>query len=418
MLLVISTTDRRVKIYLKYGGDATIGTLNKMKRLRIIKADEKTVQKPLQWHPAFCSSLQIELKDEPLEFHHEYNLTQKPLQMDVLIIKKNSDRIIKKNIGKIFRKHNVVEFKSPDDYLSVNDYYKVVGYACIYQANTEKVKEISPLEITISFVSNHYPREMMQWLEHVYHAQVIQEDNGIYYVEGLMFPTQVIVIKKLSKEENIWLSRLRPGLSTESDLNVLAEEYKGRYRNPLYATCMDVIMRANQNSYKKEGDFMCQALMELVDELYGDRLKVEAAELAAKQVAEQAKELAKEQAKELAKEQAKELAKEQAKELAKEQAKELAKEQAKELAKEQAKELAAKQVAEEVEKAINKTSITTLIHLIYKKVKRNKTEQQIVEELELEFGLVQQICQVIALLPADTSGEEIYSKWNEMFRVA
>ena len=131
---------------------------------------------------------------------------------------------------------------------------------------------------------------------------------------------------------------------------------------------------------------MCQALMELVDELYGDRLKVEAAELAAKQVAEQAKELAKEQAKELAKE--------------------------------QAKELAAKQVAEEVEKAINKTSITTLIHLIYKKVKRNKTEQQIVEELELEFGLVQQICQVIALLPADTSGEEIYSKWNEMFRVA
>lgn len=43
---------------------------------------------PLQWHPAFCSSLQIELEGEPLEFRNEYNLTRKPLQIDVLVIKK------------------------------------------------------------------------------------------------------------------------------------------------------------------------------------------------------------------------------------------------------------------------------------------------------------------------------------------
>lgn len=90
------------------------------------------MNKPLQWHPAFYSSLQIELKDESLEFYYEYHLTRKPLQIDVLVIKKKSKQVIKKSIGRIFRKHNIVEFKSPGDYLSVNDYYKVLGYACIY----------------------------------------------------------------------------------------------------------------------------------------------------------------------------------------------------------------------------------------------------------------------------------------------
>ena len=40
-------------------------------------------------------------------------------------IKKNVDEPIEKNIGRIFRKHNIVEYKSPTDYLSVDDFYKV-----------------------------------------------------------------------------------------------------------------------------------------------------------------------------------------------------------------------------------------------------------------------------------------------------
>lgn len=32
--------------------------------------------------------------------------------------------------------------------------------AFFYQSNTEKIKEIDPAELTITFVSNHYPREM------------------------------------------------------------------------------------------------------------------------------------------------------------------------------------------------------------------------------------------------------------------
>ncbi len=51
---------------------------------------EKREQKVLQWHPAFYAGLQIEFKEEQdkLIFENEHNLSTKPLQVDVLIIKK------------------------------------------------------------------------------------------------------------------------------------------------------------------------------------------------------------------------------------------------------------------------------------------------------------------------------------------
>ena len=117
----------------------------------------------LQWHPAFGAALRITLQDEMqyLEMHEEHLLSKKPLQMDILIIKKLQEVQIKKTIGRVFRKHNIIEYKSPDDSLSVNDFYKVYGYACIYQSNTDRIKEIDPEELTLTFVCSHYPRELL-----------------------------------------------------------------------------------------------------------------------------------------------------------------------------------------------------------------------------------------------------------------
>ena len=75
----------------------------------------------LQWHPAFGAALRITLQDEMryLEMHEEHLLSKKPLQIDVLIIKKLQDVKIKKTIGRIFRKHNIIEYKSPDAHFCV-----------------------------------------------------------------------------------------------------------------------------------------------------------------------------------------------------------------------------------------------------------------------------------------------------------
>ena len=61
----------------------------------------------LQWHPAFSAALRITLQDEMkyLEMHEEYLLGKKPLQMDILLIKKIKNISIRKSIQKRLRSH-------------------------------------------------------------------------------------------------------------------------------------------------------------------------------------------------------------------------------------------------------------------------------------------------------------------------
>lgn len=66
----------------------------------------------IQWHPAFDAALQIELGEEAkyLTFESEHLLSKKPMQIDVLV--KNEKKVkIRKNIGRIFRQHNIIEYK-------------------------------------------------------------------------------------------------------------------------------------------------------------------------------------------------------------------------------------------------------------------------------------------------------------------
>ena len=74
-----------------------------------------TNDEKIQWHPAFDAALQIEFGEEAeyLEFDSEHLLSKKPMQIDVLI--KNEKHVkIQKNIGRIFRQYNIIEYKSPE----------------------------------------------------------------------------------------------------------------------------------------------------------------------------------------------------------------------------------------------------------------------------------------------------------------
>jgi hypothetical protein len=92
----------------------------------------------IPWHPAFLQAIQQELFDyrDSLEFKYEYQLTSEPLRIDLLIIKKPKNLTINKNIARIFRSDNILEYKSPDDYLALKDYLKAYAYANLYAAIT------------------------------------------------------------------------------------------------------------------------------------------------------------------------------------------------------------------------------------------------------------------------------------------
>ena len=70
--------------------------------------------------------------------------------MDLLIIEKRKNVQIQNEIGRIFRRHNVIEYKSPDDGMTIDDFFKTLGYAYLYKGLGEKVDQIPLEELTIS----------------------------------------------------------------------------------------------------------------------------------------------------------------------------------------------------------------------------------------------------------------------------
>ena len=226
---------------------------------------QKEEAKMLQWHPAFFAEIQIELQEdaEHLIFENEHQLGTKPKEIDVLIIKKDKGRVIRKNIGRIFRQHNIVEYKSPLDYLSIDDFYKVYGYTCFYKSDTSQMDSIPIEELTITLVTGKYPRKLIHHLKTKLRYQVKKAESGIYYVTGDKIPIQIIVTKELTEAENLWLKSLTNELEQNETAEKLLEEYSKNQANALYRSVMELIVRANKQKFE-EVKGMCDALRELM----------------------------------------------------------------------------------------------------------------------------------------------------------
>jgi hypothetical protein len=172
---------------------------------------------------AFYQVIQAELLQykDILHYEFEYQLTAEPLRMDILIIKKEKDVVIEKNIAAIFKKSNIVEYKSPDDYVSTDDFYKVYGYACLYAA----LKSTPVTDLTITFMESRYPQDLIRHLTEIRNYGVEEKWPGIYIVSGDIIPIQIIDSKRLSADDNIWLRDLNNKIEG-TDINRLSLEIK------------------------------------------------------------------------------------------------------------------------------------------------------------------------------------------------
>ena len=226
-------------------------------------------EKKRQWHPAFFAGMQIELKEDAdkLTFEQEHYLSSKPLQIDILIIRKNSKDRIQKNIGRIFRRYNIVEYKSPDDYLSIDDFYKVYAYCCLYKSAGDNQDEKKADDITITFICNHYPLKLLKHSEKRWQIRLENFDKGIYYLKGDIFPMQLIVTYQLSEEENLWLKNITNQLEDREIAEKLIKDYKKHEQEELYQAVMNIIVQANQGRFKEE-----KSMLEALKKLFKDEL--------------------------------------------------------------------------------------------------------------------------------------------------
>lgn len=225
----------------------------------------------LQWHPAFCAATELELRQDldVLELIPEYNLSKKPLQIDLVIIKKMDwKRTLQNEIGHIMRGHNILEYKGPGDELTIDSFFKVIGYASLYKAQGIAVNKIPASEVTVSFFRNAYPKAL--FLELKKEGYILKKMYpGIYYVRGKVpFPVQVVVTSQLERKAHCSLQVLTTQVEMQ-DAELFLEQIhylESKNERSNIDSVLQVSVNANKQVYSllRRQNEMCEALRELM----------------------------------------------------------------------------------------------------------------------------------------------------------
>ena len=201
----------------------------------------------VEYHYGFYAAIRYDYEPARLSIEQEYELGEQPIRLDMLIVRRRGSRVLKDPVGRFFRDHNILEYKSPTDALSIDDFYKVQGYACIYKSLGRRVDAIPIEGMSVSIFRHAYPREMFAALRRR-GCTVEEVSGGIYYVDGpLCVPAQVVVISRLEGYEELRI--LSPGASKE-DVRQFIERTLQRPSDHVRAI-LRVSLAANRELYQE-----------------------------------------------------------------------------------------------------------------------------------------------------------------------
>lgn len=123
------------------------------------------------------------------------------------------------------------------------------------------------MDITISLVREQKPVKLLTQLDEKY--TVTKKADGIYRIDGMLFPMQFLVTKELNAENHVWVTSLTRNMSRERAQKLLGSysalsEIEDKQNAD---SVMNVTSQANIELFKKmiqEGDHMCEELKELL----------------------------------------------------------------------------------------------------------------------------------------------------------
>jgi hypothetical protein len=210
-----------------------------------------TPQKTHAWHTGFRGLIELALSPygDCLNFDFEYVLNSEPLRIDAVIIKKEPEALIDHPIGAAFRRINILEYKSPGDYLSISDFHQVNAYAHLYSV----LNRVKTRDMTISFAAMTHSRKLLDYLRRKHGFEAQETEPGIYRVKGGTFATQIIESKRLEKRsDSIGLGELQGGLH-EEELWETLEKSRHMPQGPSLSAYLYVLPEANQ-----QGGWKCR----------------------------------------------------------------------------------------------------------------------------------------------------------------
>lgn len=225
----------------------------------------------LQWHPAFVAAMDLEFEQNraDLKFEKEYNLNTKPLEIDLLVIKKEASIQITSEIGKLFKGYNIVEYKSPEDHLDIDTFYKTLAYACLYKSYGKTVDAIKAENITISIIRQIKPVALFSYFKKR-GWNITEHCAGIYYLTVKnWFSTQFVVTNELDWDVHGWLKALSNNLKKDDFQKLLDKRnhLAEKADKELADSILEVSFGANKKIFEEliGDESMYETLMEIME---------------------------------------------------------------------------------------------------------------------------------------------------------
>ncbi|MDE7273407.1 MAG: hypothetical protein K2N95_10165 [Lachnospiraceae bacterium] len=203
-----------------------------------------------------------------LDYIPERLLNTNALRIGLLIIKKAKDILIDNEIGRIFQRHNIIEYKSPHDKEGINTFFKDYAYASLYKLG-EKNMLYDPQDITITMIRRGKPYKLFKWFAQQ-GCNVMEVYKGVYYIENAgFFRTQVIVARELEEVSHIWLTSLTDAMNRQQAENLIikSRELSDKPEASYVDAVLQIVSKANRKLFediKREDRNMYSALVELM----------------------------------------------------------------------------------------------------------------------------------------------------------
>ncbi len=202
-----------------------------------------------QYHPPACASLELELRDakEDLAYYPELTLNPKPNQIDLLIVSRSGRVRSASGLAAIFKKYNIVEYKSPNQAMDVAIYNRTVAYAHLLAARYGG--RLRPdRDVTLTFIRKRKPVILMRELK-ASGFEILEYKSGIYHVikeNGI--DIQIVVTRELGEAYH-WVTMLTDEVEYE-DMERILKDIEGLtdVRDLLNAEAViDLVIKLNQD---------------------------------------------------------------------------------------------------------------------------------------------------------------------------
>lgn len=223
----------------------------------------------IRFHYGFYAAMKVEydIIHADVTYEQEKQLGEEPIRLDFLIIRKDTSTLLSDPIGAFFKAVNLFEYKSPEDGLSIDDFYKAQGYGLIYKGYDRKVNALPIDDMTLTLVRHSYPRDLFKALKKS--GFIIKEPHrGIFRFEGkISIPVQLVVSSRLPNGEYEGLKLLASGCSKEAVLHYAKKAIASRDENiktnagTVIGICLDI--NRNLTTQLKEDEVMNEVIRDI-----------------------------------------------------------------------------------------------------------------------------------------------------------